>query len=308
MENRMSIVDSSLGILPQYDQKDFPVLIYKTPVDKQGYGYVAQQSGEVLFLLVTCGTVWFHTVLGKQCVREGEGLFVNCNCVLEPVSTDGKRDAEFLCVRFAPDLICTGSGVRNRYVEPVLYSEQLQIIPFQGKRWGNKICRLLEQIDMIYERGKIGYEIRVITLLLRIWLLMYENVCPSPEETVSVSFSDKQRSRALLHYIHQNYTEKITLDDIANAAHISRGECCRIFKRLHRTTPFGYLIHYRLSKSIGLLKETDCSICQIAQQVGFGSSSYFTECFKKELHCTPHKYRQSLNLILNSANHKRKNA
>ena len=87
--------------------------------------------------------------------------------------------------------------------------------------------------------------------------------------------------------------ERISLKDIADAAHISKGECCRIFKRIQHTTPFLYLISFRVAQSVKLLSTTDYSVAEIAQQVGFGSSSYYNECFKKEMGCTPSQYRKN---------------
>ncbi len=62
-------------------------------------------------------------------------------------------------------------------------------------------------------------------------------------------------------------------------------------------TPFQYLVHVRLSKSIDFLTNSDHSISQIAQYVGFCSSSYYTKCFRKEYGCVPLKYRQRANRL-----------
>lgn len=299
MKSRMLMVDGSLRILPEHSIKDFPMSIYEQPVSRQGYGNVAHWHSEAQFSLVTKGTVLFHTAQGEYCVHEGEAIFFSCNCIHEAIPADERNDAVYLCIKFTPDLIYgqTDSRIRSRYIEPILYSAQLQSVSLQEEKWEKEICKLLKEMAAVYDQEPVGYELKVNMLLMEIWLLLYENVSPTLEETESASYSDKQRSETLHNFIHENYTEKITLDDIANAAHVSRGECCRIFKRLHHTTPFQYLIQFRLSKSIQLLSETDYSISQIAQQVGFGSSSYYTECFKKELHCTPHKYRQRLHHI-----------
>ena len=49
----------------------------------------------------------------------------------------------------------------------------------------------------------------------------------------------------------------------------------------------------KLQTTIYYLSETDRSIAQIAQSVGFCSSSYYTKCFRSEYQCTPLRYRQS---------------
>ena len=86
---------------------------------------------------------------------------------------------------------------------------------------------------------------------------------------------------------------RITLNAIAEAAHISRGECCRVFQRTDRISPFAYLRSYRIHQAEKLLLYTSLSVSEIAFQTGFESSSYFIACFKKELHCTPLEYRQN---------------
>lgn len=300
----MLIVDESLRILPEHENKDFPMSIYEQPVGRLGYGNVMHWHSEAQFSLVTKGSVLFHTPQGDCRINQGEGVFFSCNCVHEAMPAGENNNATYLCIKFTPDLIYgpNDSRIRSRYIEPILYCPQLQFIPLQKEKWETEICRLLKEMAEIYDQRPFGYELKVNMLLMQIWLFLYENLLPMQEETVDVSYTEKQRSEILHNFIHENYTEKITLDDIANAAHISRGECCRIFKRLHHTTPFQYLIQFRLSKSIELLSQTGYSISQIAQQVGFGSSSYYTECFKKELHCTPHKYRQRLHHISNSLN------
>lgn len=302
MKSRMLTVDETMKILPEQDMKDFPMSICEQPVCRKGYGNVMHWHGEAQFSLVTKGAVLFRTAEEEYCAQEGEAVFFNCNCIHEAVPVSREGDAVYLCIKFSPDLIYgqAESRIRSRYFEPILYSEQLQSVPLQQEKWQREICRLLKELATAYEQEAIGFELRVSIRLMEIWLLLYQNLCPTLVETVSVSYLEKQRLGVLHNFIRENYGEKITLDDIANAAHVSRGECCRIFRRLHHTTPFQYLIHFRLSQSIQLLSDTSCSISQIAQQVGFGSSSYYTECFKKEMHCTPHKYRQRLHHISNS--------
>ncbi len=77
-----------------------------------------------------------------------------------------------------------------------------------------------------------------------------------------------------------------------DASFISVRECCRCFKENLNTTPFSYLIDYRLYKSCELLSHTSMSITEIAITCGFGSSSYFTKLFREKFSCTPGEYRK----------------
>ena len=54
------------------------------------------------------------------------------------------------------------------------------------------------------------------------------------------------RFRKILAYLQKNYTEAISLDEIAAHIGLSRSECCRYFKRTSGQTLFVYLRQYRL--------------------------------------------------------------
>ena len=61
-------------------------------------------------------------------------------------------------------------------------------------------------------------------------------------KTVSeLSSNDEEKVRLAIEYIRNNYWENISLEDISNAANISKSECCRSFKRVLKMTPFDYL-------------------------------------------------------------------
>ena len=75
--------------------------------------------------------------------------------------------------------------------------------------------------------------------------------------------------------------EEIHLKDIAEAASVSVGECCRCFQNMVRTTPNQYLMEYWIEKSKELLMGTEMSVTEVAYAAGFSDSSYFIQCFRK---------------------------
>lgn len=159
------------------------------------------------------------------------------------------------------------------------------------QRAADTVAAVTQQIAELLETDGFCTELEIIRKLIRLWIEIYRCAKIPEEDLPGVTHSEKMRIYAMYDYIHKNYAEKISLNDIANAAFVSKGECCRIFKRVLQLSPFQYLVRYRLKLSVQLLNETDLSIAQIAQRVGFCSSSYYTKCFRKEYGCAPHKYR-----------------
>jgi AraC-like DNA-binding protein len=59
-------------------------------------------------------------------------------------------------------------------------------------------------------------------------------------------------------------------------------------------TPIAYLNRYRVMQAKGLLKETDKTITQIALEVGFSDSGYFSRVFRREAGMSPDAYRRRI--------------
>lgn len=252
------------------------------------------RHNEPELLLVTSGELRALLTNRELVLHEGEGLFINSGAA-HGVVANSKEGANFISVCFSTDCITGTDDARltSRYVDPILNARGLEYVPLRGSGWANDICDIMRSMQSTYSAKAPGYELRLKIMVSEIWLTLYENCVPDVGGARSVSHTEKARIDILRRFIQENYSEKITLEDIAASAHISRGECCRIFKRLYGTTPFQYLVHYRLTRSVYYLSETDKSISQIAQSVGFCSSSYYTKCFRSEYNCTPLKFRQA---------------
>ena len=89
------------------------------------------------------------------------------------------------------------------------------------------------------------------------------------------------------------YSEKISLEEIANAGNVGKTLCARLFKEYTSRTPGEYLIRYRIQKSIELLTSSEASITDIAYAVGFSSASHYTQTFREITGYTPLKYRSN---------------
>lgn len=59
---------------------------------------------------------------------------------------------------------------------------------------------------------------------------------------------------------------------------------------LLNTSPYSYLIEYRLAKAAELLRTTNQSVGTIAASVGFSQISHFGRLFKKKTGRTPREY------------------
>lgn len=93
-------------------------------------------------------------------------------------------------------------------------------------------------------------------------------------------------------YIDNHFKENLTLDQLAEMVHISKYYLAHTFQEEFHTSPISYLIARRIQESRFLLRETDLSLSQIAQILGFSSLSYFSQSFRRLEGVSPIEYRK----------------
>lgn len=114
------------------------------------------------------------------------------------------------------------------------------------------------------------------------------------------SISGNRQCAAVRRYIDLHFKEPLTLDQLAEEAHMNKFYLSHTFKREYGVSPINYMITRRLEESKYLLAETDLSMSQIAQLLGFSSLSYFSQVFHRTQSVPPLEYRQSTKNYENS--------
>lgn len=92
-------------------------------------------------------------------------------------------------------------------------------------------------------------------------------------------------------FIWENYTHKISLQEIATASGLSAPYFSTIFKEEMGENLSSYLNRIRVEKASRMLTETDLSLSEIAGSCGFEDQSWFSKTFKHYIGVSPGKYR-----------------
>lgn len=294
MKFRPIVVDSTGRELNPHGTEGFPMSMDRQLVSEKGINGILHWHDELQISYVIQGRVCFETLRDRYDLAKGEAIFFNQKCLHKASMIPGYPDGQYVSLNFLPRLIYgySYSQLLPDYVTPILTAPQLEMIPLSGEAWNRQICAVLECMIRVEQDKGYGYELHLKAMLNEIWYILVVNQEEVLEKNRKVSFYDRQRMNALLKFIHKHYHQKLSLDEIAQSVHISRGECCRLFKRSLDQTPFGYLNRYRISRSQKLLSSTKLSILEISQQCGFNTSSYFSESFRKDTGMTPGAYRK----------------
>jgi AraC-like DNA-binding protein len=117
-------------------------------------------------------------------------------------------------------------------------------------------------------------------------------------ELSSMSFAkerepeEEERIMKVKKFIHEHFTEEITLAQVADVAGMSASSFSRYFHLATGRTLRDYLIDSRLGKASRLLMSTDLNISEICYSCGFNNLSNFNRIFKSRRGSTPREFRK----------------
>lgn len=158
-----------------------------------------------------------------------------------------------------------------------------------------------------FESVEISSCLRNILREMEIKNTGYEDVCQAYMEILIIRLmrntalavqaeppgvSGNRQCTAVRRYIDMHFKEPLTLDQLSEEAHMNKYYLSHSFKREYGISPINYLISRRINESKYLLTETDLSMSQIAQLLGFSSLSYFSQAFRKTQGVSPMEFRQ----------------
>ena len=246
------------------------------------------------FNLVLEGSLRVCTPSKVITFQKGEAFFINSNilCTMEG-QPDCVMDSHlfhsvFLSGHFK-------SVFETKYINPVTQNRNLELVPFyRNTDAERRLIGKLRQLGQLQKQPDNEFFTR--NQLSEIWLLLLD-VLNSADFSVHSHGKNQDRIRSMLSFIQENYSEKLTLEQIAASAAVSTRECLRCFQSSIRQTPMEYLMDYRIQSAKKLLETTDKGIADIALHCGFNSSSYFTKQFHKLCGKTPAAYRKELKEI-----------
>ena len=95
-------------------------------------------------------------------------------------------------------------------------------------------------------------------------------------------------------YIDEHYAENISLDKLAEIAHMSKYHLVHAFNEEVGCSPISYLQSRRIAASRRFLELGGYSVSQISSMTGFSSASYFSQRFKKAMGITPQEYSRDV--------------
>lgn len=275
----------------EYDIPEMPLYIRDGNLSAlKDYTFKAHYHNDWEFIAVLDGKMKYSINSEIIEISKGESLFVNSNHIHFGFS-DTRDDCSYICMLVHPSLLCNNPYIERNYISQII-SENYPYLIFKNTDEDKAITKTLVDIYNKKMQNSKRFYLEVQQYLFSIAANLYAIIdkLPKPQLTYK-NFSNIKR---MMNFIAENFDEKITLSDIAESANVCSNSCISIFKSFTNSTPIEYLTNYRINKAIQLLKTSDKSISEIAQDCGFSGSSYFAEIFKRTLGKTPSELRKEL--------------
>lgn len=249
-------------------------------------------------------TLWFFDAMG---IKEAYGCIFFVRFQREISEEEKARLSKLL----RGDLTAAGYThllyVHRKSIDCMIFSKTKELMEDIGKHAESIFRYALESMQIPNQIGIGSWEEDLMQMEFS-YLCAKEAVgeyvtAERREEIVVVEASSEDDKKVLpseitfiCNYINENYSEKITLNSIADSVGFSKYYISRLFKQHMGVTIIDYLIKVRLDKAKELLGKGEYSIKQISFMVGYSDPNYFTWSFKKYLGISPIKYRYFQNL------------
>ena len=192
----------------------------------------------------------------------------------------------------------TGSDSEMVYTAMIINSDfclyadiDFTSVNFHSKITSERLERLFSDVVAAYgERGRICKRARVQAALLRL-LIELREYHVSPDESRKKLSNSYLQVKTAIGYIRENYSEKLSLDILAENAHVDKYSLSRNFKAITGQTVVEYINNHRCDRAKELIR-SGLPINEAAIQCGFNNMSFFTKTFKKYSGINPSEYKK----------------
>ncbi len=144
-----------------------------------------------------------------------------------------------------------------------------------------KLQEYYDSLEMV-EDAKIR-SITTVGVMLAKYILL---------ENIMKPKSDKNIEKATM-YINENIFKPLSATKVAQATYISKSSLYRLFHSYYHCTVSEYINFRKTEKAENLLANTDYSIEEISEMLGYSAAAYFSRIFKKIKGVSPIKFRQT---------------
>jgi AraC-like DNA-binding protein len=212
-------------------------------------------------------------------------------CDAEYFNSNSKATVESSVIHFLPNVF--GEDFfripENSQIEKLLETAKHGLLILGTTK--AKTSDLIKQLLVATSVEKVIILLQILNLLSTSKELtaLNKNILQNNQST-----KETERMNNVLQYLLNNFTETITLDEIAKVANMSDNAFCRYFKSNTKRTFSAFILELRINHACKLLSDTNKAVADICFECGFNNFSNFNRYFKQLTKYSPLQYKKLL--------------
>ena len=189
-------------------------------------------------------------------------------------------------------------GFVNRLLQPAASSvllgpfEELRNyrITLQGPE-RSEFEEIMQELDRLTSNGA-SQERRMLRLLDMMYFIA--DLCRTAVNDKDTFPEKELHVQHVITFVEHNYMNDLSLEEIAQAVHLTKHYLSSLFKEVTGTTVFKYVYSRRINQAKNLLwLQPNLTITEVCYAAGFKHLAHFSRMFKEMVGCTPEDYRSS---------------
>jgi AraC-like DNA-binding protein len=240
--------------------------------------------------------------MGEKVVELNQGdLLVVDNLKLHCVQDFPRFNTRVVVISFLPEFVYSLGSPSHDYafLLPFYFKLDKQVHAVRSSDGvSSEVCRTVARLLECYFAKKDRHFYQAGCKAFFMEILYHMAIHFKSSEILKWEFVRQQqrslRLKKLFDHISQHFEDKLTIPDAASMVGMSEPQFMKVFKKVSGMTLVSYLNHVRLSQAACFLKQTDWSIAEVANRVGFADQSYFDKRFKRSFGHSPKAYRATM--------------
>ena len=169
-----------------------------------------------------------------------------------------------------------------------LYKKENYLATPYAVNWDGRISDVVQSIRQNTFHGPTQY-IFIESKMMELFVLQMEHLHTLQAVSIKEQWrrEDKEKIFAVKEYLERVYLEPLTLKNLTYEFGLNEFKLKKGFRHFFNTTVFGYILHLRMQKAKALLNDTQMTISDVAQFIGYNNTGSFSYEFKKRFGYSP---------------------
>lgn len=231
--------------------------------------------------------VLYENLSGHVVVDNQHVSISNNTCVINPplavhggwVTSDTAAGSRIYCLQVSMEQMAHYLQLENFFDEKGIALENAPVVIPEFDAIRNLMDDLVRYDDNVFLRN---------IAILSIFEIIARYI-PSTGARTDVRVENKEALKAIISWSHDNFDQRITLDEAAAVVGFSKHYFCKWFKKQTGSNYFQYLKRIRVYNASMLLLSGQ-SVSEAGYASGFENISYFIKCFKEIRGCPPKRF------------------